>query len=698
MKQSVLGLHAHQTTKIMACVAVLALQAGTASAATAKTAGCDPQQFAGERHYVKVRMNGDRVASMHMIRTKDQKEVATSYPYGRMAAIPTPDTREQCMKVKDLKTVAASTSAAAGATTKSTQGLVIGWNPSTGRPLSPTACYNYTTGPPSDNHKSESFSSQNSASSVAAQTKVSATISGGFGAFSAGGHFSYSDQWQTSANSGSAYFNLSSIWKLSNTIHEKKPLTTQGENLLDSGQFPTLCGVQYLASVSGGMVATFSIAYSSSSATTKKAMDAGFKVSYGLDSVKAAYKAAKSDTSSSSYIRAKLTTIGGGSASNGLLTAFGDVDDCNPGNTSSSYSACKMFINGIVSAGSAAVKAFNKKASNVPSGEDLSFIALFPHGIAGVPGTPGPASPPNVTPGNDALKPYTTQLTQYLTLLNQIATLNNRASHLTKLIGTTYQPSSPIALDLTGYLGYLISTTPGDVSYDNNRQTLVANLEKCLKAKKSNVTTVCAPIINGGGTIESAYTWYDAEHGYPACTSGDHKEVCWLAQQNTIALQYAGTLLIERDFSEVPHDVLYVDQLPPWSTSPIGKPIGGKAALVAFADREFFTVKGNHFTAPNVSILPFENNTDLKDIYTSVQPPPATAFEWWGIDSGSNWYPQSSNAMGARTNWTTPTCGPTFEEPCPIGFTWSWPEYEKEAGHATVQQTTNPITGLFTAD
>lgn len=88
-------------------------------------------------------------------------------------------------------------------------GLLLGWNPSTG----PTTgeCFNFTTATPAANISSLNFSSENAARHTADQTKVSATVGGAFGAFSAHASFAYSDQWQGSANTGSAYFNISSV-------------------------------------------------------------------------------------------------------------------------------------------------------------------------------------------------------------------------------------------------------------------------------------------------------------------------------------------------------------------------------------------------------------------------------------------------------------------------------------------------------
>ena len=712
---------------IMACVAAVALQASTfsialgeapASGQQIKGAGlikdsCRPSRFLRQPHYVRVRMNGDRIASIHLHRTGDDEEVVTSYPFGVIAAISTPDTREQCMRVGRLERFverierrqqrtlarqerkerrqAPSLPAPDTTTPDFNTGLLIGWNDSTGQTSG--QCYNFTTSAPANNVGSLSFSSENAASSVAAQTKVSATVSGGFGAFSTSAKFSYSDQWESSHNSGSAYFNISSIYTLDNTVDSGNPLTMQGQNAGD--QFATLCGTRYMASVPGGMVATIAVSYGSSSETAKSDIDASFTASFELDSLKAAVNAANQTSDSSSYFNVRHAHSGGGAAASAALTAqFGAtnsdgdayVDLCANGDVD----ACDMFVSNMSTGAINAGNAFNTLAQDPAPGADLNFFNLFPNGVAGVETTA--LGTETAVTEDDALAPYQAELEQYLTLLNEIATLNNRTGHLSKWVG---EPSfNPITiLDLqSNYFSRLLDANLTAASYANDRNTLVDNLGNCLSATSSNVTTVCAPIIDN--TIDSAYAWYDATNGNPNCTSGSHTAGCWLAQQNTIALQY--TALFEfsgiNDVTEMlqfPKDVLYIDQLPLFTDSP-GAPIGGKAALTTFADTPYsFPFGANIILEVEeawVDFLPLNEGADLSEFITANDP----SLTYFGIFGPPlEWFVLT----GSTLTWTGLTdCHPSFTGPCGIGYETDQSEV------SALSVTMTQIPDLFTAD
>ncbi|MEM7022396.1 MAG: hypothetical protein AAF637_07345 [Pseudomonadota bacterium] len=717
-------------------IALAALQTGAASPALGDSASadpakrgswffsCDPARFESEPHYVKVRMNDDRVTSIHLLRTADGDEVVTSHPYGSARAIVTDDTRELCMKLRRLdrfvdrierrqrllawlergrrllpplpgaRAPQAVAAAAPGDSADYNTVLLIGWNDSTGQ--TPGECYNFTTGAPAENVGSLNFSSDEAARSTAAQTRISATVSGGFAGFRASDTFSYSDQWQSSANSGSAYFNISSIWTLNNTVDPSNPLTDQGKDAGD--QFATLCGVRYMASVQGGLVATLAVAYGSSSQDIKKSIDDKFTASFELDSISAAVGVSSDLKVAASYLTVRLFHQGGGVKASSLLTsAFGATNssgeayvDLCASLDKDSVTDCDTFIGNMTKGATDAGNAFNALAQDVEAGEDLSFLALFPNGVAGV--EVSTLVTATAETKDDVLAPYEDQLQQYLKLLNEIATLGNRAKHVDALVRGDFNPD---ILDLAGYLGRLIDSNEGAVSYAATRAILIDDLGACLAATSDNVKDACAPIIDGGETVASAYAWYDADHGYPACTSGANKDACWLAQQNTIALQYAA-IVNEVGFTEHPNDVLYVDVLPPFSDA-FAAPISGKAAFVAFVDRPWIDFPGTRNireTVPDVSILALKNDTDLAEIYTSIEPPQTSSgsFEWFGIVRNV-WHEQTGNRFGAQTNWTTRTCTPTFSSPCPIGFEW-----DANNTVPVVNQQANGINNMFTAD
>jgi len=446
---------------------VLVLQAGLASGANADASGldrwthqrwphhsnsCDPARFEGAAHYAKVRLNYGEIASIHLHRTEDGDEVVTSHPYG--TAVAAVWQRQRCMSLERLepfverlerrqrfkawlqrrKRLAANpeTPGVAPAPPYNT-GLLIGWNSSTGQ--TPGECYNFTTAQPANNVGSLSFSSENAASSVAAQTRISATVSGGFGAFSASASFAYSDQWQSSANSGSVYFNISSVYTLNNTVDPNDPLNTQGENAGD--QFATLCGTEYMASVPGGMVATLAVAYGSSLQTAKSDIDAAFSAHFELDSLTAAVDAVRDRSDSESYFDVRLSHSGGGAQAGALLTtsfgatnADGDsyVEECSNGDVD----ACELFVSNMATGASNAGNAFDALAQEVEAGENLNFFALFASGVAGV--DTSTLVTETVESQTDVLAPHQSQLEQYLVLLNEIGTLGNRATHLNGLL------------------------------------------------------------------------------------------------------------------------------------------------------------------------------------------------------------------------------------------------------------------------
>ena len=647
---------------------------------------CDRTRFAGEPHYVILRLTrGGVITSMHLIRTEDGAEVVTSHPYGPAFERAARPVREIRIRLGQLERfVARRPEPAASSPSPYNTGLLIGWNPSTGQ--TPGECYNFTSAQPAANVGSLSFSSENAASSVAAQTRVSATVSGGFGAFSASASFAYSDQWQSSANSGSVYFNISSVYTLNNTVDPNDPLNTQGENAGD--QFATLCGTEYMASVPGGMVATLAVAYGSSSQTAKSDIDAAFSASFELDSLKAAVDVAHEKTDSESFFNVSLSHSGGGAQAGALLTtSFGAtnsdgdsyVEECSNGDVD----ACELFVSNMATGAINAGNAFDALAQEVEAGENLNFFALLPSGVAGV--DTSALVTETVESQTDVLAPYQDQLEQYLTLLNEIGTLGNRATHLNGLLADGFNSQT---LDLVGYLDRLIDDTEGAVSYVTNRATLLEDLGTCLNATASNVTEACAPIIDGGASVASAYDWYDAEHGNADCTSGDNQEACWLLQQNTIALQYAANF-DEVGVGALAMDILYVDVLPPFS-DPIAAPVSGKAGFVAFADRPWITDIVER--GPNVSFLALTNDTDLAEIYTSIEPSQTSAFEWFGFDD-HGWHVQSGD-VGRHTRWTTAICEPSFDDPCPIGFEWHDPTVTTD----DVLQSANGIEDLFAAD
>jgi hypothetical protein len=89
--------------------------------------------------------------------------------------------------------------------------------------------------------------------------------------------------------------------------------------------------------------------------------------------------------------------------------------------------------------------------------------------------------------------------------------------------------------------------------------------------------------------------------------------------------------------------------------------------------------------------LGLKNDTDLAEVYASIEPSQTSAFEWFGFDD-HGWHEQSGD-VGPHTHFTTPSCAPSFDDPCPIGFEW----HDPTVTTADVLQLANGIENLFPA-
>ena len=154
--------------------------------------------------------------------------------------------------------------------------------------------------------------------------------------------------------------------------------------------FNTLCGSDYLSSVPVGMIATISINYGSSSQSTQQSITNTLNVSFGLDSVSTAVGVATQDTSSSSYFTFSMVQYGGGTAAaQALHDAFARENAageafyalCAQGNTE----ACTQFTSNLGQGAAQALNSFRQQVASLSSATnpDLSFLQIFPNGVAG---------------------------------------------------------------------------------------------------------------------------------------------------------------------------------------------------------------------------------------------------------------------------------------------------------------------------
>ena len=646
---------------------------------------CDRFRFADEPHYNVVRLapNG-AVRSVHLFVTETGKEMYSGYPHGIAFAAKKDDTREFRMSTDRLERFLRGRptpgqvsrrdhqrqhrhhgrrSPGAPTATGYATGLPIGWNNSTG--ATPGQCLNYTINTPSNNVEQSSFSSSNAASSAAEQINASATVSGGVDGFSASANFSYSDAWSSSSNTSNQYYNFYSLYDLASTVSADEPLNAQGQAVGASAS--TLCGGQYMASVTVGMVATITLSYGSTSSSTQSQISTEVKGSDGLYSVSAAVDVANSAEKASSYFEFTMQSTGGGTqATADLSDAFAKVNPSNVAYYASCAAGnsvdCTAFSGNMGIGASNALSSFNElvKMLSGASNPDLSFFETFPAGVAGA-DTQALVVSMITTPA--VLDPYASQLQQYLTLMNQVATLNNRIGLIQGQLTTTPSYNPVPFLDLLAYVD------PLENIYAADRKTLLTNLQKCLAATSDNVVTVCAPIIDN--QVSDAFAYYAAS---PTSCAASNR--CFFAQQNTLALQYTGLALawlgVGPDESfPVPLEVIYVDELPSFAVA--GYPVGiaGEAGFVGFADRPFWIDAGaDPFETENgyVAILALKPGDPLSTSNVSskaqMNPPDPSPFVFWEVgDFGVGPF--------APAVFTSLACTPSFADPCAIDYEWT---------------------------
>ena len=308
---------------------------------------------------------------------------------------------------------------------------------------------------------------------------------------------------------------------------------------------------------------------------------------------------------------------------------------------------------------------------------DLSFLQIFPHGVAGVNTSQSVTTPIPLPSNNEVLAPYKPQLEEVVTLVNQISTLRNRVRLLEGLFNAEPSLNPAEVLDIVSYLNRL------DDIYTADRNTLIKNLGNCLKATSDNVTTICQPIIANQAT--NAFEYYAAD--------GPGSD--FFAQQNTLALQYTAVSQVQTGPS-IPQDVIYIDELPSFAAAG-NPPIAGEAAFVNFVDR-LFQFSGGVALDPSVDILALEPHEPLStnNVSTIVRdnPPAPSPFTFWSFavfDSGGVSI-ASEDIPGSR--FSSAQCTPTFANPCAINY--FIPASPSTGLTETVQH--RQIEELFTAD
>ena len=509
-------------------------------------------------------------------------------------------------------------------TPANTTGMGIGYNPSTGYLGGSSLCYNYTT-QLSDWAGSESFTSQNSAKSFASQTKVTADVSGSYGAFSASDSFSYSDSFSGSANSGSIYFNAAQVAVATNTLNsdsstglitQASALNATGNQAQQAGTFPQQCGSYILSAVPVGMVITGQFSWSSSSSSSSSAISNGFKGSYGLDSISTAVSEATSNSTTSNSFSFTTNLLGGGE---GVSTTWynciagksyqTDLTNCEGG----SSSACTSMASDYNTCANTTLSQAVSDLQTTPS--DMSPLAVFPYGVAGVQTSPTQGDVDSLFSlfSSSVTDPFgstmSAALSNYVNILNQINTLNNRLTYLGGMLGNDSFNPAP-QLDMVGtYINPLIGAYSGDAS------TFMSTLNGCLQNPGGTDCTTISNLYSNGVTDAFAY------YGGAATESNTVQYKATPQNQNALALQYVGITYYSRsNVMTFPVDVIWAYQLPSfWTSTPPGSNPAGYPAMIAFADAPY-PFNGSLNTTAWATMYPHDKGYGIT----------TQGLNWWG--------------------------------------------------------------------
>jgi hypothetical protein len=691
-------------------------------------------------HHYEAKKDGAKWVYWRLVRDKDKRIIQEVIPYGRTIASHGSKlktygvknfhtllkarmrTLKSQAKKKANKAAPQSPNVASTSTQVDFTSSQLGWgyNPSTG--YLPDSTCSSTTVSLDNSYSQLSFSSSGSANTSSGQTDINGSISASYNAAattaSASEVFTLSNSYATSSLTSTAFYNAYQVYEASVGL---QTINDTGNNALNAGTFATVCGSNQVNSMAVGMLITGQSSFTANSSTAMSALGsttaAGASTEGFTGAVTVAYDEQTSNSEASYTAEFTTTVLGGGEGASGIFTtdwtsyAIPYVSGCSSSTvtknppvppssvsttnttgccTPSDTSACSAFNSASTYATTEALTQFSTDYGPTAAAT-TSDIGLypFPNGIAGLPSTNYSiaATETNTlcTPGNDCTDPYSTygaQISNYLGLLNQIGTLYMRAQYLTKALttkngsGTSYSPTmnpSP-ALDISGsYLGNLVTL------YKNDYNTIFNNLTICLNdtSNTNPASTACAPIIAANtNNILTAYDWYSST------TNGQSTADNNIALQNTIALQYSGSVYVPGDITNSPNnaninlDVVWGQSLPLFPLMS-GLPSGVLApsqlpALIAFADAPYDWVTSSNptdYTSPFVVLMPSIPGAapTLTQLTSSFM---TTGYTLGEVNNYSTLGWQGGSGTGAQMvyNNCTSTTNSNFTQPCPIEF------------------------------
>jgi len=571
-------------------------------------------------------------------------------------------------------------------------GVPIGYSSTIGPKLD-ALCFNYTVENPPAPITQITFDSSSNASSFSSILNTSDSISGGFTALKANDNFTYSQNYQSSVNSGQVIFSAESIYTLNVILDPNNPLNPFGCQEFKDHLLGQICGDQFMSQIAAGAIIMGEFSWWSNSSTASTNVSNTLTGGDGtLVNISSAISSAQSVSDSFTKFHFEIVILGGGpTASNDLQLAVGANADSLSGCIAqpSNQSDCNTYITNMNKATAQALEDFNNYAQpSSGSGAlpmDLSYFQAFPNGVSGTTAGTATTQPlPSNLDANDAFGPYQTQINDYASLSNEIATLSNRVQSISLLVGTSFNPLT--SLPLQNYLSVL------NTIYSSDLNTMLANWNTC-SGGTGSVGTNCAPIINNtlnGTPITNAYQWYSP--GAPNPNKWNSTQL-WSAQQNSIALQYNATNAFQypqTDYFQTPMQVLYIGQLPSFN-SPLTS-LSGAAALVTFADLPFPFADGNVDRYPFVVITPISNTdgspTDLSGVFN------AASFSNMGMILNNNICGVGdSDCIPTGVAFTTPSCEPTITDPCPFEY---GQQVTTPIGPILFFENYLPISGFYT--
>ena len=546
-------------------------------------------------------------------------------------------------------------SLAAPATIDFRKGLGLGYSETAGYIGGQSVCYHFTT--EVNGHQSRtSFSSSQTASTLASQFNLGVSVDLSLSFFKANNDFSFSNNYQNTTNSGRLTYSAGSIYSANNVLVELSPF---GNQALTANMFESQCGTDFVNSIQVGMVVFGEVSWSSTNSEANQKIEDKLKIETGFGGLSAAVTTASSVQNSQSEFQFNLIVLGGGSeASIEIENAYSAaLDQRNKCLQELNANACATFTNALESATISAIGKFDKQMQpeNLPM--DLGFLQPFPDGVKGFPQATALIHTPAAILIKDLtapsyLKPYNTGIQSALAILSDLSILKNRASYL---YGKLYDPLTktnifnpfPMQDIANNYLAPMVS------SYLGLRTELVTLLQNCLQARQDNVDAQCKPIQDLVGYQTRNYIAH-------RCIGNDQCSPD--AFQNWGALQYVG--LYNDPKGGFPLDFVYTGKIGSnWASKAGNIPPPG-AAMIGFIDSKYVYDQVMGVSDPWATILAFGKTNDNSLMYQS---PPPVISPFYAFNRTA-WAPQNGFApltIGIAGGCTSQGFGQTM---CPLSL------------------------------